>query len=544
MEKIYIFGHHNPDTDSVCAAITLSNYKNNLGMDTEPRILDDINKETAFVLNKFNVKKPKYLDNVNLQIKDIKYHHNYFMNKNDSIKKVHDFLLEKEITGLPLVDENNKFYALVTLKMILNDLVTGDLKYIHTSYNNILEVLNASEVLRYNEDIEGNLIVGGYRSDMFVNEIKLSEKNILITSNRKKIINYAIKEGVKNIILVGNDNITGETLEKAKKKKINIIKTKLDTFNTVKLISLTNYAYLFCDNKRAIYFTEDDYYDDFITISKKFKHNNYPVLEKNGSCLGLLRLTDLENVNKKKVILVDHNESNQSVTGLKQSEIIEIVDHHKIGDLTTNYPINFRNMAVGSTNTIIYNLYKEKNMEIDKTIAGLMLSGILSDTLILKSPTTTNHDIEAVKDLSKITELDYEKFGLEMFKEGSSLKGKTIEEIINTDIKSFWYDDDEKFLISQITTLDTEEILHDLNSYVDTIEHIKETGQYKFMILVVTDIIKGGSYFIYTKDAKRFIESGYNLLNLKQGNYIAGQISRKKQIVPAILSGINRLNNN
>ena len=541
MEKTYIFGHHNPDTDSVCSAIALSYYKNKLGMDTEPRILDEINKETEFVLNYFNVPEPNYLDNVKLQIKDIEYHKNYFMKNTDSIKKVHDFLVEKSITGLPIVDENQKFRGLITLKMILNKLIGGNLRHIKTSYSNMIEVLNAKEILRFHEEIDGEVVVGGYRSMIFVNEIEISPKNILVTSNRPMIINYAINQGIKNIVVVGKQELDEETLENAKVHEVNVFRTEYDTFYTLKLISLANYAEFFCDRERVICFKEDDYYNDFVDISKKLKHNNYPVIDEDNKCLGLLRLTDLDNVNKKKVILVDHNESSQSVMGLHQSEIVEIVDHHKIGDLTTNNPINFRNMAVGSTNTIVYQLYKEKNMEIPKHIAGLMLSGILSDTIILKSPTTTNYDIEAALELSKITEIDYEKYAVEMFKAGTSLKGKTKEEVINTDIKSFNYDDEYRYSVSQIFTLDIDSVLKDIDSYIKLIETMKENSGYKFIVVVITDILKDGSYFIFTESAKEVIEAGYGIQNIKQGDYIEGQVSRKKQIVPALINGINRL---
>lgn len=541
MEKTYIFGHHNPDTDSVCAAITLSYYKNQLGENTEPRVLDEINKETAFVLNYFNVPEPNYLDNVKLQIKDIDYHKNYFMKNTDSIKKVYDFLLNKSITGLPIVDKSNKFVGLITLKMILNKLIGDNLRYINTSYDNILEVLEGKEILRFNDDIEGEVIVGGYRSMIFVNEIKLSSRDILITSNRPMIINYAISEGIKNIIVVGNQDLDRECLENAKKNEVNVIKTNYDTFYTVKKISLSNYAESFCDDKRVICFNNDDYYNDFVDISKKLKHNNYPVIDEENNCLGLLRLTDLDNVNRKKVILVDHNESSQSALGLHQAEIVEIVDHHKIGDLTTNNPINFRNMAVGSTNTIIYQLYKEKNINITKTIAGLMLSGILSDTIILKSPTTTSYDKNAVLELSKIAEVDYEDYGLKMFQAGTSLKGKTREEVVNTDIKTFTYNENDRYAVSQIFTLDIEEIVKDLNSYINLIEQMKEELNCKFIVVAVTDILNNGSYFIFTKGAKEILEAGYALQNIKQGEYMDGQVSRKKQIVPSIINGINRL---
>lgn len=541
MEKTYIFGHHNPDTDSVCSAIALSYYKNKLGFNTEPRILDEINKETEYVLNYFDVAEPSYLDNVKLQIRDIDYHRNYFMKDTDSIKKVYDFLLKKSITGLPIVDDDHNFVGLITLKMILNRLFGGNLRKINTSYDNILEVLNAREVLRFNDEVKGEVLVGGYRSMIFVNEVKINENDVLVTSNRPMIINYAISEGIKNIVVVGPQELDDECLVNARKNKVNIFRTDYDTFYTVKLISLANYAKCFCDTKRVTCFKEDDYYNDFVDISKKLKYNNYPVIDEDNKCLGLLRLTDLDNVNRKKVILVDHNESGQSVMGLGQSEIVEIVDHHKIGDLTTNNPINFRNMAVGSTNTIIYQLFKEKNLDIPRDIAGLMVSGILSDTLILKSPTTTSYDEEAVKELSSIAGIDYEKYGIDMFKAGTSLKGKTKEEIINTDIKSFNYDDETRYAVSQIFTLDIDSINKDLDSYIELIEDMKRSGNYKFIVVAITDILKNGSYFIFTSSGKDIIEAGYALQDIKQGMYIDGQVSRKKQIVPALINGINRL---
>ena len=540
-EKIYIFGHHNPDTDSVCGAISLSYLKNKLGYDTEPRVLDNISKETDFVLNYFGVSKPKHLDDVKLQIKDIEYHKNYFMKDTDSIKKTYDFLNENKITGIPVVDDDGNFLALITLKMLLKEFIGGELTSLKTSYDNLLDVLCGKEILRYFDLIEGNVLVGGYKSVIFVEEVKLSLKSILITSNRPIIIKHAIEQGVKTIILVGDQDLDLDIINLAKENEVNIIGTTYDTFHTAKLISLANYISTVFEHGRAICFNENEYYDDFIIASKKLKHNNYPVIDDDNKCLGLLRLTDLDNVNKKKVILVDHNESGQSVMGLRQAEIVEIVDHHKIGDLTTNNPINFRNMAVGSTNTIIYQLFKEKNMEIPKDIAGLMLAGILSDTLILKSPTTTEYDKYAVKELTKIADVDYEKFGIDMFKAGTSLKGKTKEEIINTDIKSFNFDDETRYAVSQIFTLDIDSIMKDIDSYIKLIENMKEKGDYKFIVVAITDILKNGSYFIFTESGKEIIKAGYATTDISEGMYIDGQVSRKKQIVPALINGINRL---
>ena len=363
----------------------------------------------------------------------------------------------------------------------------------------------------------------------------------MIVGNRHSIIEYAVNTGVKLIVIIGNGEIKKEHLEIAKKNKVNIISTSYNTLETTKIFNLCNNVTSIINENKVLCVNENDDINDFIKLANKTRYSYYPVLNKNNKCLGILRLSDASFSNKKNVILVDHNSYEQSAIGLEDANILEIIDHHNIGTIGTNMPISFRNMPVGSTNTIIYKLYKEKNIKIDKDIAGLMLSGILSDTLILKSPTTTEYDINTVKDLANILDIDYQKYGIEMFKAGSSLAGLTKDEIITTDIKSFWYDDEAKYAISQVITLNTDDILNSKEDYIKELEIIKENHDYKFVIMAVTDPIKGGSYFIFTEDAKKVIESGYVLDNIKQGHYIKGQVSRKKQIVPIIMTGIGRL---
>ena len=423
--------------------------------------------------------------------------------------------------------------------MILKKFLGIALTHVTTSYDNILDVLEGKEVLRFDDEIDGEIIANEIDSDFEKDVIESGKNSIFVISN-KDLIESTIKSNTKNIIVIGSFNIDKELIEEAKKKKINIIQTKLEVFKALKYVSLTNYASVFC-TKDTIVVNENDYYDDFVDLSKKLRHNNYPVVDDNNRCLGLLRLTDLENVNRKHVILVDHNESAQSITGLSQADILEIVDHHKIGDLTTSLPINFRNMAVGSSNTIIYQLYKENNVKIPKDIAGLMLSGILSDTLILKSPTTTELDVEVVKDLSKLVGVDYEKYGFDMFKAGTSLEGKSKKDIVNSDIKTFTYGDDIKYAVSQIFTLDFDSIKNDMDGYISLIEDMSKENEFRFIVVAVTDIIRNGSYFIFTKKGKEVLESGYGLKNIEQGVYIEDQVSRKKQVVPTLINGLNRL---
>lgn len=537
MEKIYVFGHQKPDTDSITSSISLSYLKNKLGMHTVPARLGEINDETKFVLKTFGVNSPMLLNDVKLQLKDLNYHKDYYVNQDVSIGDAYQYMLEKGITGVPVVDNSKKFVGLVTIKMITRDLIDGNFSKLHTSYNNIVNTLEGEEVLHFDDEIDGNIMAAAYRSSTFMNTIRLGENNILIVGDRHSVIEYAIMSKVKLLIIVGNGEIKEEHLEMAKKNHVNIIRTGFDTFRTTKVIGLSNYLKNIIPEDRPYTFDEGTYYDDFIVKTNKLKHNNYPIIDKNGLCKGLIRITEITDFNRKKVILVDHNELEQSAEGLEEADIVEVVDHHKIGNISTKNPINFRNMSVGCTNTIIYQMYKENNIEIPKNIAGLMLSGILSDTLALTSPTTTELDKEVVYNLAKVVEVDYHSYALDMFKAGTSLQGKTIEEIVNTDIKGFTTDD-ISFAVSQVFTLDIDSVLSKKEEYIKYINELAKNKGYRLVLLVITDIIRNGSYLLYTDGSAEIIADGFNFSEINQGVYIDGVVSRKKQIVPAIMDVI------
>lgn len=538
MEKIYIFGHQSPDTDAVTSAISLSHLKNKLGMDTEPRVLGHINKETKYVLDKFGIKEPKYLNDVKLQLKDLDYHKGLFVDENKSIDYVYKFLTEKGVTGTPVVTDGNKYKGIITIKDIAKKLISNDFDKIDSNYSNILETVSGEEVLKFDDEIKGNVLVASYDSDTFTSNVNLNSDSILIVGDRQDIIKKAIDDNVKLIVVTGPEKITEENLKLAENNKVNVIKTNIDSFHTSKLICLSNKIGTLLVEDTSKIFRENDYYTDFIEATKKLKHNNYPILNNNDECLGLIRITEIINKNNKKVMLVDHQEKEQSVIGLDEANILEIVDHHKIGNINTTNPINFRNMTVGSTNTIVYFMYKENNVEIPKEIAGIMLSGLLSDTLCLQSPTTTEIDKKVAEDLSLIAGVDYEKYALDMFKAGTSLEGLTKEEVIKSDFKSFPIGD-EKMAIGQVFTLDVDRIFDELDTYIEKLEEINNKEGYKFIIIAITDILKNGSYLIFTENAKSVLESIYKLDDIKQGYYVDGLVSRKKQILPAILSELN-----
>lgn len=538
MQKLYVFGHINPDTDSVCAAITLANLKRMEGMNAEERVLGNINKETKYVLDYFKVKEPKYLNDTKLRIKDLNYRHNYYINENASIEDTYNYMLNKNTTGVPIVDSNKKFLNIITSKDILNKSLGLNDAELYTSYQNILNTLNGEAVVKVDDEIKGVVTAAAFAHETFENVKELTNEDILIVGDRHYIIDLAIKSKVKLIIIVGGNIPKKEHIKEAKKNKVNIIKTNMNTFETARVILNSNYIKKIIDKEAEYILYEKDYYDDFISWSKDLQIDNYPVLDKNGICKGLLRKSELSGSNKRKVVLVDHNEIEQSAIGLDEAEIVEIVDHHKIGRVSTTHPINFRNMIVGSTNTIIYSMYKEKGVKIDKTMAGLMLAGIISDTLLLKSPTTTDMDIKAVKELNKIVKLNVEKFGLEMFKSGSSLEGMTYEEVLEMDSKTF-KSGDEEFTISQAFTLDIDNILKDKDNYLMEMDKLmKETGVKRF-IFAVTDIIKNGSYILYDSKSEDVVKKAFNIKKIEQGVFLKGVVSRKQQIVPAVLDAID-----
>ena len=525
-----MFGHQKPDTDSITSAISVAYLKRCMGIKAEPRILGEPNKETKFVLKYFNIKQPSYLDNVKLQIKDVDYCKNCYIYDTSTIIDAYNYFKEKNITGTPIVDKNKKIKGMVTSKDIVSKLIDDD-NHINTSYNNLIKVLEGREILKFNDEFKGEVFTAALNSDTILNNYQLKSDTILIVGDRKHIIEYAIDCNVALIILVGDANISPDVLKKAKDKKINIISTSYNSLKTSRKVLLSEYIKNLMNKNTFYKFNESYSYYEFLKETKKLGHNNYPVVNKHDECLGLIRITDKNEKYLKRVILVDHNESSQSVDGLDEAYIIEVVDHHKIGDLSTNDPINFRNMAVGSTNTIVYKMFKEQHIKIPYDIAGLMISGILSDTLGLNSSTTTELDRITVERLAQEMKFDYNNYYKEMLKAGTSIDGLTKLEVLTQDYKSFQVED-KKYAIGQTITMDIDCIMKDKDEYLSIMKEKKEKSDLEFMLFVVTDVLKNGSYILYTENCEDMLKDSLNLDNVYEGLFIDGMTSRKKQIVP------------
>lgn len=540
MEPIYVFGHKNPDTDSVCGAISYAYLKNKLGVKAEPRVIGEINKETEYVLKYFKTEVPHYLNDVKVQLKDVNFHKNYLLNENKPIIDAFNVMNLNAITGLPLVDDNKKFKGYVSLKEIAADMIYNENLLVDTDFINLVNVLEAKEYLKYDEHITGYAHAATFDDETFINNIELDKESILIVGDREKLIEHAINKGVKMIILVKNRPLSSRLKHLAVKNKINVIISPKSSFKVARVLCLANPIKTIKRGQETIYFNEQDYLTYFNDETSKLKHTNYPIVNNKGVCLGMLRTIDAHEVKRKKVILVDHNMTSQSIDGLYESEILEIIDHHNIGDINTSAPINFRNMSVGSVNTIIYLMYKENGIRIPQNIAGLMLSGIISDTLLLQSPTTTELDKVVASSLAHTAKVNMKKYGLDMLSSGVDIKGLTANEIVYRDFKTYKIND-HSMAIGQVFTTDYKMYKERENELVEELNRLAANNSFSVCALFVTNFLTNDSNILYSENSKRILEQAYNINELHEGDVIKNVVSRKKQMVPCIMDVVEHL---
>ena len=531
---IYIFGHKSPDTDTVCSSIALSYLKNEMGEKTIPKVLGNINNETKFVLDYFGVPVPSYLNDVRVRIKNVKYDKKAYINENKSIDEAFKLMQKRNITAIPLVNDEKKLTGYVTLKELAKYLINGNREYVDTTLDNIIETLDAKVIVKCDDRIQGTTHIAGLSYKTLEQTLDLNSEDILVVGDRYKVLDYAIKSKVKLVILPLNVNLDKKIIRTAEKNGVNMIASELDSYQIATKIILSNYIKNININKNPVTVHNEDYFSDFKTMTHKVNHTNYPVINNKGECLGLIRLTGPNDYDKQKVILVDHNNLAQSVDGIEEADILEIIDHHNLGAIGTNVPINFRSRPVGCTSTMIYDMFLEKKMSIPKDIAGLMLSAILSDTLLLTSPTTTEDDRFAAVKLATIANVDIDKYGLEMIKAASSIDGMSVRDLIKSDFKNYVVGT-KTLGIGQVMTLDFDKIKENMNEYVNVLDEMVDTN-YSVVVMFITDIIKNGSYIIYNTKAKDVIEDGFGLKDTYEGVFIPKVVSRKKQILPSILS--------
>lgn len=535
----YIFGHKNPDTDSTVSAVALSYLKNELGQKTYPYVLGPINREADYVLDLFQVEKPPLLTEVNPQISDLDYERLTGIGTEYSILAAYKKMEEEASKILAIVGPKNELLGVVTMKNIAMGLIQGDFFNIETSTENILQGLNGQLVCGNPKEVKGRITVAAFYRETLVERNIITPESIVIVGDRFDVIEHAILKKANLLVVTGGAVLPDSIVELAHENGVTVIVTDYETYMVSKLIHQCNYITSIMKSENLIEIQEDEYLDEVAEILATTGHSNYPVVNTKGRFLGFMGRRHILKPKRKKVILVDHNEYSQSVDGLKEAHIIEIVDHHKLGDITTNQPIAFTNIPVGSTSTIIYGMYRNHGIEIPKNMAGLMISGILSDTLYFRSPTTTDVDRAAVESLNNILKLDLEAFTMDMFKAGTSLEGQSAEEIFFKDFKDF--DNDHiKIGVSQVFTLDIEDVLKRQEQILSIMSKVHDANHYTVTVFFVTDILKNGSYVFFKSEISNLMNAVFER-PISQGTFVEKVVSRKKQVIPRIFDELSKL---
>ena len=538
MEEILVFGHKNPDTDSICSSIAMSNLRKQQGFNAIPCRLGEINKETKFVLDKLGVKSPKLLKTVSAQITDLNYVEKSTISTEDSIKEALDLMTKENFSSLPVIDTEGYFKTMLSISDIANTYLEIDYSDLFSKYSTTFENLK--------EALEGKVISGNYPEGEIASNLKeaselesLKKGDIVITTSLTDGIDKSIQAGARVVIVCCRK---GDFISPRVTSECAIMLVRHSFFKAISLISQSiSVGGILNTDKVLFNFNKEDFLSEIRGIMKDANQTNFPVLEDDGKVYGTIRTKHLIDFHRKKVIMVDHNEFSQSVEGIQDAHILEVVDHHKFANFQTNEATKIRTEPVGCTSTIVYGLYKEAKIEPDEKTALLMLSAILSDTLLFKSPTCTSRDVEVAKELAKLAKVDnIQEYGMEMLVAGTSMAKSSMKEIINQDKKIFPIGDME-IAVAQINTVQIEELSARKEEIAKEIEH--EIGKYGYslFLFVVTDIINSNSLvFTYGKEIE-LVENAFKKEVVNNEILLENVVSRKKQIIPFLMTAAQNM---
>ena len=538
MEEILVFGHKNPDTDSICSSIAMSNLRKQQGFNAIPCRLGEINKETKFVLDKLGVKSPKLLKTVSAQITDLNYVEKSTISTEDSIKEALDLMTKENFSSLPVIDTEGYFKTMLSISDIANTYLEIDYSDLFSKYSTTFENLK--------EALEGEVISGNYPEGEIASNLKeaselesLKKGDIVITTSLTDGIDKSIQAGARVVIVCCRK---GDFISPRVTSECAIMLVRHSFFKAISLISQSiSVGGILNTNKVLFNFNKEDFLNEIRGIMKDANQTNFPVLEDDGKVYGTIRTKHLIDFHRKKVIMVDHNEFSQSVEGIQDAHILEVVDHHKFANFQTNEATKIRTEPVGCTSTIVYGLYKEAKIEPDEKTALLMLSAILSDTLLFKSPTCTSKDVEVAKELAKLAKVDnISEYGMEMLIAGTSMAKSSMKEIINQDKKIFSIGDME-IAVAQINTVQIGELVARKEEIAKEIEH--EIGKYGYslFLFVVTDIINSNSLvFTYGKEIE-IVENAFKKEVVNNEILLENVVSRKKQIIPFLMTAAQNM---
>ncbi len=545
--KVVVIGHRNPDTDSICSAIAYAELKNKTSdLVCEARRAGKMNQETEFVLKKFGVTPPRMCTDVNPKIRDVDYRQVPGIPGSTSLRKAWEIMRDQKIDTLPVTSEEDELQGVITVKDIATanmDLFdTGILAKSRTSYRNILETLGATMVVG-SEDAEcttGHIRIGTATPEML--ESSMEKGDIVILTNRYESQLCAIEKEA-SLIIICNGAKVGRTIQHiAAETGVAIMSAPCDTYAAAKLISQCAPISYYMTRDDIMKFTLVTPVADVTRVMAKVRHRYFPILDADGKYCGMISRRNIINLRKRRIILVDHNEATQAVEGFDQAEILEIIDHHRIGSLETSGPVYFRNQPVGCTATIITQMYDENGMEIPPQIAGLLLAAILSDTLVFRSPTCTPLDEALAKRLAKIAGVDIDEFASEMFEAGEKLDGKTAEEVFLQDFKVFMCGD-IRFGVAQGSYMTRKNLLAAEALLQPYLEEARNKQNVEDIYMLLTDVPKEESVVISDgRYASEVLSDGFETQPAEDGSFtLPGVVSRKKQFIPALMTAYQEL---
>ena len=538
-DLVYVSGHRNPDTDSICSAIAYSYLLNATNKyNAIPVRLGEINRETEYVLKRFGVEHPVLLKTVKQKVEDLNYDKVTVFSKDLTLKTAWFLLKQQNLKSAPILDEHGQLLGLLSTSNIIEGYMdqwdSEVLKKAKTPVENVIDTLEANVIYLNNalKVIEGDIHIAA----MSGNEAKkrIHENDVVIVGgDRSDDLEELISVKPSLIVLTGSLTADENVVKKCEEQGISIISTPFNTYQTSQQIVQAipvEYVMIKGDIKT---FSTDDTLDYMKEVMSETRYRGYPVIDLNNRCVGSISRFALLKGLRKKVILVDHNERGQSIPGIEEADILEIVDHHRVADIQTVGPLLFRGEPLGSTATIVTKMFDELDVEMPSHIAGLLLGAVVSDTLLFKSPTCTPVDTKIAKKLAKIAGVDIQEFAMEMFKAGTSLVGKTVDEIFNQDFKKFSFDN-LQVGVAQVNSMDIEGFLPYKKDMLDYMNKFAEDNNLEFTLLLLTDIINANSEIFVGGPRPELVEKAFNVQLTECQGTLVGVISRKKQVVPAI----------
>lgn len=540
---VSVIGHINPDTDSICSAIAYAELKRKItGKGYVAKRAGQINSETKFVLEYFNVNPPGYLPDVRMQVKDVDMRQVEGVKNNISLKKAWEYMSANTIVTLPIVEEGNLLEGLITIGDITRTYMdiydSRILATAKTPYKNIIETLEGEIVVGDPESYlyKGKVLIAAANPDLM--ESYIDPHDLVILGNRYESQLCAIEMNADCIIVCDGAAVSITISKLAQEKKCTVIRTPYDTFTVARLINQSMPINFFMKKEGLITFTKEDFIDEIKGIMANKRFRDFPIVDSEGRLSGMISRRNLLGAKKKQLILVDHNERSQAVDGLEEAEIIEIIDHHRLGSIETMSPVFFRNQPLGCTATIIYQMYVENNVKIEPYIAGLLCSAILSDTLVYRSPTCTEVDKNAAEVLAKIADIDVESYAKQMFAAGSNLKTRSPEEIFYQDFKKFTAND-IAFGVGQINSMNGEELEAIKEKLVPYMEKAFADHDVSMIFFMLTNIMEESTELLYEgSGAAEVVKKAFRLLLEEKDIVLEGVVSRKKQLIPALMMAL------